>query len=130
MIGLAWALWHFRFSSIKAPSPGYLARFIPQAIVDSVIFTWVYKSTGGSLLAVILLHGAINTRQYLADWHLLPDTATTQILGGCRFPHRGRILCRYGLKSESVNAGGGPLPEALNRTAESGRVHVKTSTSK
>jgi hypothetical protein len=26
MIGLAWALWHFRFSSIKAPSPGAIWR--------------------------------------------------------------------------------------------------------
>ncbi|HEX4055344.1 MAG TPA: CPBP family glutamic-type intramembrane protease [Tepidisphaeraceae bacterium] len=82
------------FFVYQSPFPWrYLALFIPQAIVDSVIFTWVYNTTGGSLLAVILLHGAINTRQYLADWHLLPDTATTQILGGCRFSSSRSVYC-------------------------------------
>lgn len=27
----------------------------------SVLFTWVYNSTGGNLLAVVVLHGAIDT---------------------------------------------------------------------
>ena len=26
-----------------------------------MVFTWVYNSTGGSLFAVVVLHGAVNT---------------------------------------------------------------------
>jgi membrane protease YdiL (CAAX protease family) len=125
MIGLVWGLWHVPFFVYESPFPWrYLALFIPQVIVYSVIFTWVYNTTGGNLLAVILLHGAINARQYLSDWHTLPDTATTQILEGMPFLVIAvGILWRYGPSNLSRSKRvGAPLPDALNPSAESGYI--------
>ena len=132
IIGLVWGLWHFPVFVNQSPFPWrYLALFILQTIVLSVIFTWAYNTTGGSLLAVILLHGAINARQYLMDWHILPDTATTQILEGVPFLLIAiGLLGRYGpsnlSRSKRVRA---PPPEESNRTAGSGRVQTQISTS-
>ncbi len=53
-IGVAWALWHL---------PAYgaaLVVFAPFAIALSVVFTFFYNKTGGSLLVVALLHASIN----------------------------------------------------------------------
>jgi membrane protease YdiL (CAAX protease family) len=55
--GLVWAFWHF--PNFLAFTPSMLAAFVPKVIAMSLIFTWVYNSTGGSLFAVVLLHGAI-----------------------------------------------------------------------
>ena len=56
IIGLVWAFWHF--PNFFFFTPTMLAVFVPMGIVISVIYTWVYNSTGGSLFAVVVLHGA------------------------------------------------------------------------
>ena len=56
IIGLVWAFWHF--PNFFFFTPTRLAVFVPMGIVISVIYTWVYNSTGGSLFAVVMLHGA------------------------------------------------------------------------
>jgi membrane protease YdiL (CAAX protease family) len=63
IIGLAWALWHWpNFILPSDPSPWWhLPAFVPLIMAVSVVFTWVYNSTGGSLFAVVLLHGAMHT---------------------------------------------------------------------
>jgi membrane protease YdiL (CAAX protease family) len=63
IIGLVWAFWHF--PNFPAFTPSSLAAFVPKIIAMSLIFTWVYNSTGGSLFAVVLLHGAIITSAML-----------------------------------------------------------------
>jgi len=130
MIGLVWALWHIPFLVYQSPFPWrYLALFIPQTMVLSVIFTWVYNTTDGNLVAVILLHGAVNARQFLADWHSLPDTATTQILEGIPFLLIAvGLVLRYGpsnlSRTERVMA---PQLHALNRSAESDDIKAQTT---
>ena len=56
ILGLVWACWHF--PNFFFFTPTMLAVFVPMGIVISVIYTWVYNSTGGSLFAVVMLHGA------------------------------------------------------------------------
>ena len=56
ILGLVWSFWHF--PNFPAFTPTKLAIFVPMGIVLSVIYTWVYNSTGGSLFAVVVLHGA------------------------------------------------------------------------
>lgn len=54
-----WALWHlplFFYSYDPAIVPGMLIGLLAGAIV----FTWLYNSTGGSILMVALWHGAFN----------------------------------------------------------------------
>jgi membrane protease YdiL (CAAX protease family) len=62
ILGVIWALWHlplyftgqvFRPLSLFPP-------FFIGVIALSVILTWVYNSTGGSLLMVVLIHATFN----------------------------------------------------------------------
>lgn len=63
MIGVVWAFWHLPNFILPSESPPwwYFLGYLPLIIALSVVFTWVYNSTGGNLLAVVVLHGAIDT---------------------------------------------------------------------
>jgi membrane protease YdiL (CAAX protease family) len=58
ILGLVWSFWHFPNFFAFTFTPTKLAIFVPMGIVLSVIYTWVYNSTGGSLFAAVVLHGA------------------------------------------------------------------------
>jgi uncharacterized protein len=81
IIGLVWALWHVpAFIAEDRFVWWSLAIFMPQVIGYSILFTWVYNTTGGNLLACVLLHGALNAEHHFSTWYALPDTARTQLL--------------------------------------------------
>jgi membrane protease YdiL (CAAX protease family) len=73
IIGLGWAFWHWPNFVIPSESPPWwhLLAFVPLIMALSVVFTWVYNSTGGNLFAVVLFHGAIHTALGLCP---CPDT--------------------------------------------------------
>src|SRR5215211_2396167 len=62
IIGPIWALWHLPLWLTGTPgrTPTLYAAFAVSVIALSVILTWVYNSTGGSLLMVVLLHATYN----------------------------------------------------------------------
>jgi len=62
-----WALWHLPLWLQGGPvhTPTVYAAFVVSAFALSVILTWVYNSTGGSLLLVVLLHATVNLPQTL-----------------------------------------------------------------
>src|SRR5215207_9296696 len=68
-----WALWHLPLWLTGAPArtPLLYAAFVVSAFALSVITTWVYNSTGGSILMVVLLHASAN----------VPITLTIDSLG-------------------------------------------------
>jgi membrane protease YdiL (CAAX protease family) len=74
IIGPIWALWHLPLWLTGTPgrTPTLYAAFVISVIALSVILTWVYNSTGGSLLMVVLLHATYN----------LPITLSIDELGG------------------------------------------------
>ena len=59
ILGVLWALWH---------APGYWGGWMTAAplvllvssITFSIVMTWVYNNTGGSILLMILLHSSSN----------------------------------------------------------------------
>ncbi len=63
IVGIVWGLWHlplfFIPDSVQARVP--IAWFMSSILAESLIYTWLYQRTGGSLLIMIIFHAAINT---------------------------------------------------------------------
>jgi membrane protease YdiL (CAAX protease family) len=76
LLGLVWGLWHLPLYFVlgtgqsemlgAATSPAFaIGGFIGWTIGLSVLFTWLFNQTGGSLLVVILFHTAVNLAAFL-----------------------------------------------------------------
>jgi uncharacterized protein len=81
ILGILWALWHlplFLIPSWDTPhgSPLDVGLFVVWAVAITVIFTWVFNNTKGSVLLVILAHGSINSAA-AAVFGLFPAPAVT-----------------------------------------------------
>ncbi len=64
ILGLVWALWHlpaFFFSGLQQ-SRFSIVPFMVCPIALSVLMTWVYQNTGGSVLLSVLIHWLINAQ--------------------------------------------------------------------
>lgn len=65
LIGVIWGLWHLPFfifpegASVIGNIP--FVWYLPLVTAWSVLFTWIYNNTNGSVLMMILFHAAINT---------------------------------------------------------------------
>lgn len=62
LIGPVWGLWHLPlWLTGRESHPIYLFPvFVASVICLSVLCTWMYNNTGGSLLLIVLLHGTAN----------------------------------------------------------------------
>jgi uncharacterized protein len=62
ILGVLWGAWHLpTFFVPGAPQHGLpFSAFVLLTVAYSVVFTWVFLHTGGSVLIATLLHGAIN----------------------------------------------------------------------
>src|SRR5215211_6161194 len=79
LIAPIWGLWHLPLWLTGDPvkTPTFYVAFFASVFPMSVLLTWVYNSTGGSLLMVVLAHATFN----------LPITLTIDDLGtGGRVP--------------------------------------------
>jgi membrane protease YdiL (CAAX protease family) len=65
ILGALWGAWHLpTFFVPGAPQYGLpFSAFVLLTMAYSVLFTWVYLHTRGSVLIAALLHGAINLSQ-------------------------------------------------------------------
>lgn len=62
VIGVVWAVWHIpKFLTAGSAQSYPFWLFLLDVVAKAIIYTWVFNSTGGSLLAVTLLHAASNT---------------------------------------------------------------------
>jgi len=59
VLGLLWALWHLP-SFFYVLNPNYTVGWFLGLLSGAIFFTWLYNSTNGSLLAVVLWHGTFN----------------------------------------------------------------------
>jgi membrane protease YdiL (CAAX protease family) len=62
IIGILWAPWHLPLWLLGRES-NPISLFVPFAlavIASSVIYTWLFNNTGGSLLIIVLYHAASN----------------------------------------------------------------------
>jgi len=67
LLATAWLLWHLPLFWMEgaAQKGGSIALFAAAVAVFSFLFTWAYRKSGGSLLAVLLLHTGINAPSLL-----------------------------------------------------------------
>src|SRR5829696_4725289 len=66
VLGALWGLWHlplFLIPSWDTPHGSLLdvALFVTWAVSITIVFTWVFNNTKGSVLLAILAHGSINS---------------------------------------------------------------------
>lgn len=62
ILGVLWTVWHLPFFFIQGTSQSSTPFFIFAlgTIADSILITWVYNHTRGSVLLAILFHNALN----------------------------------------------------------------------
>ena len=76
LLGLVWGLWHLPLYFVlgtgqsemlgAGASPAFaIGGFLGWTIGLSVLFTWLFNQTGGSLFVVILFHAAVNLAVFL-----------------------------------------------------------------
>jgi membrane protease YdiL (CAAX protease family) len=71
VLGLFWSLWHLPLHFISGTTQASLpiGEFAIQTIVLSVLYTWLYNRTGGSVLIAGLFHAAGNlTGALIPTW--------------------------------------------------------------
>lgn len=67
-VGLLWALWHLPLFYVPSETIYYRNPFLGFAVsitLLSVLMTWVYNNTNGSLLPALLFHTAFNWSQVM-----------------------------------------------------------------
>jgi uncharacterized protein len=69
VLGVLWALWHLPELISDPTRQRPPVQFLLWALALSVIFSWLYNSTNGSLPVVIICHAAIDT----AGRFMLPE---------------------------------------------------------
>jgi hypothetical protein len=62
MIGVLWGFWHLPLwlTGTESHPIGLYPAFVVTVVASSVMLTWMYNGTGGSLLIVVLAHAAAN----------------------------------------------------------------------
>ena len=75
VLGTSWACWHVPLYAIAADGPerAPLAVFLISVVALSILYTWFWLSTGGSLLIALLLHSATNVAGVLLLRHARSD---------------------------------------------------------
>ena len=77
VVGAVWSLWHAPLFLLEGTSQAATsaATFTLGALALSVLFAWVWNSSGGNLLLLVLLHAALNG-WYSATVQGMAPTAT------------------------------------------------------
>jgi len=75
ILGFIWALWHLPLWWIPGDFHQQLPLiwFIIQTMTITILYTWIFNATDGSLLIILLLHTASNTAFGVLP--MLPETA-------------------------------------------------------
>lgn len=76
ILGLVWSLWHLPLFWIPGDFHQQLPLiwFVIQTVSITILYTWIFNATGGSLLIILLLHTASNTAFGVLP--MLPEAAS------------------------------------------------------
>jgi membrane protease YdiL (CAAX protease family) len=56
IIGVVWTFWHVPMLTLQGVRPVFYFAFVPFMVGGSILFTWIYGHTRGSLLLAVLTH--------------------------------------------------------------------------
>jgi membrane protease YdiL (CAAX protease family) len=56
VIGVVWTLWHLPTAFMPGDSIAHVLVTMPAMLAGSVLYTWMYNATGGSMRVVLLAH--------------------------------------------------------------------------
>jgi hypothetical protein len=76
ILGLLWAVWHFHpanFAILRPVAP----FFILNVVGTTVIYTWLFNRTGGSLLVAVLFHMTLNVAEWVVPVGLFEGDTTS-----------------------------------------------------
>jgi membrane protease YdiL (CAAX protease family) len=77
VIGVLWTAWHIPMLALQGVSPVLYLAFVPYMIGGSVLFTWIYEHTRGSLLLAVLAHAGAHLNN---PGHALPGRAMPVVI--------------------------------------------------
>jgi membrane protease YdiL (CAAX protease family) len=79
IVGVLWALWHLPL--FFNPATGYYITpfwvFLVFLLPFAILYTWVFNSTGGSVLMVMILHAVVNASS-TPLWRSIPEYSTME----------------------------------------------------
>ena len=80
LLGVVWIAWHAPLFVVPGAIQAELSPlpFLIQGLALAVVFTWLYNSTRGSLLLVVLLHGTVNA-WLTSVWFLRGGVSSTTL---------------------------------------------------
>ncbi|WP_192498409.1 CPBP family intramembrane glutamic endopeptidase [Halorussus halophilus] len=128
IIGLVWALWHLPLfvlpSGLYAGKP--FSLYAPMVVTFSVLTTWVYNSTEGSVPVLMVLHAGFNSMGALVPVPLSNQGSGTMaswnvaVVLGCGVLLALVVVLYYG--PETLSKGEKPTAGAVERSStENGR---------
>jgi uncharacterized protein len=77
VIGVLWTFWHVPMLTLQGVSPVLYLVFVPFMVGGSILFTWIYRHTRGSLLLAVLTHVGAHLNN---PGHALPQRATPMVI--------------------------------------------------
>ena len=77
VIGVFWTLWHVPMLTMQGVAPVMYLVFFPFMIGGSILFTWIYRHTRGSLLLAVLAHVGAHLNN---PGHAMPGRSRPMVL--------------------------------------------------
>ncbi|MEM2947126.1 MAG: CPBP family intramembrane glutamic endopeptidase [Candidatus Bathyarchaeia archaeon] len=71
VLGVMWAIWHLPLNLMYLAGPQYqvgiawLSSTVVLFVFVSILFTWIYNNTGGSIFAALIFHTMLNLSTYV-----------------------------------------------------------------
>lgn len=82
VLGVLWWLWHlplvFIPDKFMVSTPWLFGMLMVEMVLVTILFTWIYNNTGGSILATMLFHTSMNW----SIWVALPSMKVNVVIVG------------------------------------------------
>ena len=120
VVGILWASWHlpiFFFYDLAAYDPGTLPTYYLTTTAQAIVFAWMYNSTNGGLLVVMIAHAAGNLPPFLAVTSETPGVVATLPMTELAYTTAALVVIIYA-GSRTLSRDGNLPPVAGRQTTD------------